>query len=118
MREKKYQWCKIAENKNELTFPENSLLIVEVSSKKITLAKYKDEFFACAYMCPHASGILAEGDIDAVGNIVCPIHRYKFNLSNGRNISGEGFYLKTYPVKISDAGVFIGIEEKGLWSFL
>ena len=118
MNEKKYQWFKIAENKNELAFADNDLLVVEVNQKKITLARYKNKFFSCAYACPHASGILAEGHIDPIGNIVCPVHRYKFNLVNGRNVSGEGYYLKTYPVKINDNGVFVGIEEKGFFSFL
>lgn len=118
MSEKKYQWFKIAEDENELVFPLNNLLIIEVNSKRITLAKYNQQLFACAYACPHASGILAEGYIDAIGNIVCPVHRYKFTLSNGRNVSGEGYYLKTYPVKSDNDGVFIGFEEKGFLNFL
>ena len=110
---KKYQWFKIADSENELPFPENNLLIVEVNNKKITLAKHNDQIFACAYKCPHASGILAEGYVDVTGNIVCPVHRYKFNLLNGRNISGEGYYLKTYLIEKSKEGIFKVFEEKG-----
>ena len=117
MSEKKYQWFKIAENINEFSFAENNLCIIEVNNKKLTLAKFQNELFACAYLCPHASGVLADGYIDAIGNIVCPVHRYKFNLSNGRNVSGEGYYLKTHPVKISSEGIFVGFEEKGLLKF-
>jgi len=115
MSDKKYQWFKIAESVNELSFAENNLLIVEVNNKKITLAKFKNEMFACAHLCPHASGVLADGYIDATGNIVCPVHRYKFNLSTGRNTTGEGYYLKTHPVKINDEGIFVGFEEKGFF---
>ncbi len=28
------------------------------------------------------------------GNIVCPVHRYGFNLENGRDIAGEGLLFK------------------------
>jgi 3-phenylpropionate/trans-cinnamate dioxygenase ferredoxin subunit len=112
MIEKKYHWFKIATHINELSFAENNLSIAEVNHKRITLAKFNNEIFACAYLCPHASGILADGYIDAIGNIVCPVHRYKFGLSTGRNTTGEGYYLKTYPLKINDEGVFIGFEEK------
>lgn len=112
MNEKNYQWFKIAENINEISFAENNLLVIEVNNKKITLVKYKNELFACSYLCPHASGILADGYIDAIGNIVCPVHRYKFNARNGKNVTGEGYYLKTYPVKINDEGVFAGMEEQ------
>ena len=117
MSDKKYQWFKIAENVNELSFEVNNLLIVEVNNKKITLAKFKNEIFACAYLCPHASGVLADGYIDPIGNIVCPVHRYKFNLLNGRNTTGEGYYLKTLPFKINDEGIFIGFEGNRLFNF-
>lgn len=110
---KKYQWFKIAENENELLFPLSNLLVVEVNGKKITLAKHNNQLFACTYVCPHASGILAEGHIDAIGNIVCPVHGYKFALINGRNVSGEEYYLKTFPVKMGNEGIFIGFEERG-----
>jgi len=32
-------------------------------------------------------------------------------LHNGRNVSGEGYYLRTYPVEERKAGIFIGFEE-------
>ena len=118
MSNKKLTWLKIADTESKLSFTENNLLIIEVNEKKITLAKYNDELFACAYFCPHASGVLAYGYIDLTGNIVCPVHCYRFNLLNGRNVSGEGYYLKIYPVKSSDEGVLVGFEEKGFPDFL
>ena len=116
MSAKKYQWFKIADSLNELVFPASNLLIIEVNRKKITLAKYKDGLLACAYVCPHAGGILADGHLDAIGNIVCPIHRYRFSLHNGRNISGEGYYLTTYPIELRADGVFAGMVEKGFFN--
>ncbi|SRR6266511_1592434 len=118
MSNKKLTWLKIADTESKLSFTENNLLIIEVNWKKITLAKHNGQLFACAYFCPHASGILADGYIDAIGNIVCPVHSYKFSLLNGRNVSGEGYYLKIYPVKSNEEGIFIGFEEKGIPDFL
>jgi nitrite reductase/ring-hydroxylating ferredoxin subunit len=114
---KKYQWFKIAESEKELLFSADDLTAITVNNKKITLAKHSGRLFACAYTCPHAGGILSEGNIDATGNIVCPVHRYKFSLVNGRNTSGEGYYLRTHLVEIREDGVFIGFEQKGLLNF-
>jgi len=72
---------------------------------------------ACAQKCPHAGGMMAEGHLDALGNIVCPLHRYKFNLQNGRNVSGEGYFLKTFRVEIRKEGVFVGFEENKLFNW-
>ncbi len=105
------KWFKVADSKKEISWQQNNLTTAEAGGKKITLVKFGNDVFACAYTCPHAGGVLAEGFIDATGNIVCPLHRYKFNLSNGRNVSGEGYYLKVFAVEERDAGIFIGIEE-------
>ena len=90
------------------------MCVIEANGKKITIAKFKDTLFAFAHKCPHAGGIMADGFIDALGNAVCPIHKYKFSLKTGRNATGED-YLKTYPLEINDNGVFIIFEEKKFW---
>ena len=117
MPEKKYKWYKVAESEADMHFSENGVAIVEVKDKSICITKFHDGWFAFAAKCPHAGGLLAEAHIDAVGNIVCPLHRYKFNIKNGRNISGEGYALKTYPVEIKSNGVFVGLEEGGFLSW-
>ena len=115
----KYNWYKIADHIDEIDFAENNIAIVDANGKRMCLGKFKDALFAFAYKCPHAGGILADGYIDALGNIVCPQHRYKYNLKNGFNVSGEGYYLKNWPVEIKENGVFVGIEENsGLFGWL
>ncbi|HWB24049.1 MAG TPA: Rieske 2Fe-2S domain-containing protein [Chitinophagaceae bacterium] len=114
----KYHWHKIAEHTEELHFNSDGLAVAEADGKKITLAKVGGNIKACAHKCPHAGGILADGFVDAAGNIVCPLHRYKFSLQNGRNSSGEGFYLKTYPIEVREDGVYVGFEEKRLFGWL
>ncbi len=118
MSEKKYHWYKVAEAPAEIIVNENNIAIIEVKGKKICLAKYQQQWFGFAFKCPHAGGILADGNIDVAGNIVCPLHRYKYSIRNGRNTSGEGYYLKTFPVETRDDGVFVGMEESGLFGWL
>jgi len=57
--------------------------------------------------------MMAYGYIDALGNIVCPLHRYKYSLQNGRNVSGEGYFLKHWPIELNEDGVYIGLEDGG-----
>lgn len=119
MSEKKYKWHKIADHVNEISFASNNIAVVEMDGKKICVGKFNDSIFAFAYKCPHAGGSLSHGHIDALGNIVCPLHRYKFSMENGRNTSGEGYFLKHWPVEIKEDGVFVGVEEsKGLFGWL
>ena len=108
----KISWIKIAESTEEIHFGENDLAEVAADEKRICVGKHRGELFAFAAKCPHAGGVLAEGFIDALGNVVCPLHRYRFCLKNGRNVSGEGYYLKHWPVEVREEGVFVGLEAK------
>jgi nitrite reductase/ring-hydroxylating ferredoxin subunit len=111
-------WHKIAESIHELSFAENNIAVAELQGKKICIGKFKEQLFGFAFHCPHAGGVMANGYIDAVGNVVCPLHRYKFDMKNGRNVSGEGYYLKHWPIEIREDGIFAGIEKSGsFWNF-
>src|SRR5687768_9091230 len=91
---KEYHWHKVANNEEEIAVGENGIAVIEVKGKKICIAKFQEQWYGFAFKCPHAGGMLANGYVDATGNIVCPLHRYKFSMHNGRNISGEGYYMK------------------------
>lgn len=111
-------WVKVAESIAEILFGANNLAEVTAGDQRVCIGKFREEYFAFAPKCPHASGRMADGWIDALGNVVCPLHRYKFCMKNGRNVSGEGYYLKHWPVALRENGVFVGLEAKsfvGLW---
>ena len=112
---KKYEWHKIADNEKEIAMEENGIAVIEIKDKKICIAKFQEQWFGFPYKCPHAGGLLANGYIDVTGNIVCPVHRYKFSLKTGRNTSGEGYYMKTFPIEIRPEGFYVGFETGGLF---
>ncbi|MEO7309784.1 MAG: Rieske (2Fe-2S) protein [Chitinophagaceae bacterium] len=114
---KKYHWHKIAETAAELMEPGQELKGFEAGGKKLCLARHNGRLFACAATCPHAGGLMEEGWIDAAGNIVCPVHRYKFSLEKGRNTSGEGYFLKTFPIEERPDGIYVGIEIPGFFGW-
>ena len=104
-------WYKIADHISEFDFGENKIAVTEVNGKKVCLAFFKNKLFAFAYKCPHAGGILSDGYIDVLGNVVCPQHRYKYDMKNGRNVTGEGYYLKNWLVEEREDGIYIAMEK-------
>lgn len=115
---KKYIWHKIAEELAEIPFAANGIAELTIANKTVCIAQNNEYLKACTQKCPHAGGKLSEGFMDGAGNIVCPLHRYRFSLTNGRNTSGEGYYLKIFPVEIRPDGIFIGFEENNGWNWL
>ncbi|MGH2552234.1 MAG: Rieske (2Fe-2S) protein [Chitinophagaceae bacterium] len=106
----KYTWQKVADHIQELNFAENNIAIADLMGKKICIAKHNNELFAFSLQCPHAGGIMADGYIDPKGIIVCPRHGYRYDMKNGRNISGEGYYLKHWLLSIRENGIFVSVE--------
>jgi len=108
---KRYRWFKIAESILELQQVMGNPCRVQAGGKELCISVFKGEARACAAKCPHAGGLMHQGWVDPLGNIICPLHRYTFDAKTGRNTSGEGYFIKTYPVEENDEGVFVGIEE-------
>ena len=89
---------------------------INFKNKKICIAQTSEGFFAVNDKCPHNGASLGKGHCTANGTVVCPVHRYSFDLKTGRSKSGLGSYVKTYPIEIRNDGVFIGFEEIE-WNF-
>jgi nitrite reductase/ring-hydroxylating ferredoxin subunit len=118
MTEKKRSWTKIAETVEAIDFSSHQIAEVMAGDKKICVAKQNNGLFAFAHKCPHAGGFFIDGFIDPLGNVVCPLHRYKYCLKNGRNVSGEGYYLKHWPVEVREDGVYVGLDTNSLFGWL
>ena len=111
----KLEWKLITTAPLSLNWAENNMVELKVEGRSFTLAKKSDEYFAFASKCPHASGRMAQGYINPLGQVVCPLHRYCFDMKNGRNTSGEGYFLKTYPIELREEGLFIGFQSFSLF---
>lgn len=103
-----YDW-QIVKDATIDNIEENKPIELFVGDKEVGLLKLKEQLYAFAAKCPHASGRFCEGWIDAQARLVCPVHKYRFDPANGRNTSGEGYKLKTYPVEIRDGNIYIGL---------
>ena len=104
-----YQWHSAGLHLSAIE--ENKLTEVTVGQKKIGLLKKQDKVYAFTAACPHAGAPLCNGWLDGLGRIVCPDHKYRFDPANGRNTSGEGYKLFTYPVEIREGEIFVGIQS-------
>ena len=103
-----FTWHKI-DGITAKSLQENKLTETFVAEKRIGLLKRKNRIYAFTAACPHAGGSLCEGWVDARGRIVCPDHKYHFDPANGRNTSGEGYKLFTYPIEIRENEIFVGM---------
>ncbi|SEP07102.1 Rieske 2Fe-2S domain-containing protein [Mucilaginibacter sp. OK283] len=100
-------WYKIAEIKNT---PEPFIKKVKAGNRSICLVGFEGKIYATAINCPHAGFDLSQG-LCVKGKIVCPYHRYTYNLTTGKGGEGQNDYLETYPVDIRGDDIYVGINS-------
>lgn len=115
---KRYKWHKIAESVADINWIAGDITEFEVDGKTICVGQFNNELYGFASICPHAGAAMLDGYIDGSCRVICPVHSLKFDLKNGREANGEGYRLKTYPVEKRADGVYLGIEEGGLFKWL
>ena len=59
--------------------------------------------------CPHQHEPLHKGKLLPRGEVVCPLHHYRFNLINGNEAKSQCGPMNVYPVKVEGDGVYINI---------
>lgn len=95
---------------------EDQLVEIFVNKKKLVLVRWQGQLYCLDARCPHAGGPLGAGAIGDAGELVCPWHRFRFDLSSGTCAKG-GYYVNTYPVKIEDRRLMIAFPKKSFWRF-
>ncbi len=118
-KEKKYRWVKIFSSEEEM---QNSIVYLKTNSisafgKKICLVHGTDGFYAVRDKCPHNGYALSAGYCIDDNSIVCPIHRYRFDLKTGKALSGMATKVETFVIKVFSDGVFLGEEQFNWWPF-
>lgn len=102
--------CKIEE------VPENGGVCVKHNDQQIALFHFtrRGTWYATQNECPHRKQMaLSRGMIGSMDNepkVACPFHKKTFSLETGNCLNGDDYQLKTYPVKIKNGLVYIGID--------
>jgi nitrite reductase (NADH) small subunit len=98
--------------------PLNGGVCVKYKHEQIALFHFtrRNEWYATQNSCPHRQQMaLSRGMIGSQNGepkVACPFHKKTFSLVDGRCLGDdECDYIKTYPVKVENNIVFIGVEE-------
>src|SRR4051812_46882258 len=88
---------------------------VKAGRKNVCLVGFEGDIYVLSSVCPHAGADLSEG-LCVKGKIVCPYHRYTYNLKTGKGGEGQNDFVETYAVNIKDDDIYIGV--KSFWDKL
>lgn len=80
---------------------------MHVDRISVCIILHNNELFALKDRCPHQGAKLSGGTCTKDGFIVCPWHKYGFNLRTGR---GADLYVDKYPLQQRENGFCLGME--------
>jgi nitrite reductase/ring-hydroxylating ferredoxin subunit len=81
---------------------------LEVDGLRVAVFKAGDQIFALSGRCPHANGPLGHGWIED-GEIVCPLHHWRFKLESGRCATVPGHTLHRFRCDVRDGEVWVEV---------
>ncbi len=100
-------------------FPENGGACVKYNDQQIAVFNFsrRNEWYACQNLCPHKMQMILSrgiiGSIEGEPKVACPFHKRTFSLKTGECLNAEECSIETYPVKVEDGYVFIGVQDAG-----
>lgn len=104
-------WVKVfssdAEARQRIKPDKPQLLILE--GVRICLVLHGDRFYAVQDACTHNSESLSKGQVNYLGEVICPWHGYRFDLQSGKACDSSCRDLKTYPLKSEASGFYVGL---------
>lgn len=110
------RWIKVYDFETHGEDPQqlHTTRVLNIDGKRYCMARTENGYFALDNRCPHAGAWLGEGWCEK-NQVVCPIHRFKYDVETGRGAPGQGDFVETYPVKIDETGVYLGIKGPPWW---
>jgi 3-phenylpropionate/trans-cinnamate dioxygenase ferredoxin subunit len=104
----KMRWVRFADSKAALLkeLAQRDIIPQSIGGKVVLLVHHQGEIFLVKNKCPHQGAPLDHAQCED-GMIVCPRHRYGFDLKTGR---GAGLCLDTYSIEERSDGLYAGFE--------
>ena len=100
-------WRKVATTDE---IEDDDVLGVEIDGARYALYNLGGHFYATQGICTHEYACLDDGLV-IDGIIECPLHQGRFDVRSGKAKSAPvSVDLKTYPVKVKGADVFIRLD--------
>lgn len=78
------------------------------ASARIGIFRTNEGLFAITNTCPHYDAELHVGEV-RLNQVLCPWHRWRFNLKTGHCETGPHFDIMTYPIKEEDGYIWVDV---------
>lgn len=95
--------------------PEDGGACALIDGRQIAIFNFsrRGEWYATDNQCPHRQQMaLSRGMIGSRGDepkVACPFHKKTFSLQTGKCLNDDGYQIATFPVRVTDGLVYVGV---------
>ena len=89
--------------------PERILKRIQLDEITVGITRIGQSVYAFEPTCPHRGASLVQGSLNGAGEIVCPLHEYRFDLKSGQVRSGSCRDLQVYLCHLGKEGLEIRV---------
>ncbi len=87
--------------------PERKIKKLIAGEKRLALLRIGELIQVFDAHCPHRGADLSQANINGAGELICPLHQYRFDLKTGDVRSGYCTALPVYRNELTDSGLCI-----------
>ncbi|HLH22822.1 MAG TPA: Rieske 2Fe-2S domain-containing protein [Chloroflexota bacterium] len=85
--------------------------LVTLDGLEVGLLLHAGQPVAVVNNCPHFGGPLAQGPVStARGEIICPWHRFRFDLATGRSVTNPAMAAPLLRTDVRDGTVWVDLS--------
>ena len=86
-----------------------TMKLLIVRGQSYNLIHTEHGFVVTSDSCPHMHEPLHKGTLNSYGEVICPLHHYRFDLTTGKETNNRCNHLRIYPIQVNETGVFLEI---------
>jgi nitrite reductase/ring-hydroxylating ferredoxin subunit len=90
--------------------PERKVKKIRLGVNEIGVMRIGEEVFGFELFCPHRGASLVNAYPNNSGDLICPLHEYRFDLKSGQVKSGSCSDLKVYSCQLTENGLIIRLD--------
>ncbi|WP_436514470.1 Rieske (2Fe-2S) protein [Ekhidna sp. To15] len=85
----------------------NQPRLLRAGGKEICIVRTGEKLKAFRNECPHMGEALHRGNVNYLGEIVCPLHTFRFSMQTGEETSQRCKAMEVYTILNLPEGIFI-----------
>ena len=87
--------------------PERKIKKLAAGERRLAILRIGEHLHVFDAHCPHRGADLSQANINGAGEIICPLHQYRFDLKTGDVRAGYCTSLPVFRNELTESGLCI-----------